>query len=115
MLNSGDFTLPFGAKPGQGHVDTAYSDYGAKQVWSTIIFNDWQYLTPRDNALLNKLDPNVSYTDLHKIVNALNDNLLDLNNSSYQESIKHYNKLIYLIQNANLNLKKKEASNNYGR
>ena len=110
MLNSGDFTLPFSAKPGQGHVDTTYSDYGAKQVWSTIIFNDWQYLTPRDNELLNKLDPNVSYTDLHKIVNALNDKLLNLNNSSYQESIKRYDKLIYLIQNANFNLKKKEAS-----
>lgn len=109
MLNSGDFILPFEAKPGQGHVDITYCDYGAGQVWSTIIFNNWQCLTPRDNALLNELDPNVSYTDLHKITNELNHNLLNLNNMSYKESIRHYNKLIYLIKNANINLKKKNS------
>lgn len=107
MLNSGDFTLPFEAKPGQGHVDTTYCDYGAEQVWSTIIFNNWQYLTPHDNALLNRLNPNVSYTDLHKIVNELNHNLLNLKTISYEETVRHYNKLIYLIKIANLNLKKK--------
>lgn len=101
LLNSGKFTLPFNAKPGQGRVERVYCDYGAGEVWDTIIFNDWQYLTPRDNMLLNTVKKDISDDDLYKITNILNNNILNLGTMTYEDTINKYNKLMDIIEQAN--------------
>lgn len=101
LLNSGKFTLPFNAKPGEGRVERVYRDYDAGEVWDTIIFNDWQYLTPRDNMLLNTVKKDISNEDLYKITNILNNNILNLGTITYKDTINKYKKLMNIIEQAN--------------
>lgn len=101
LLNLGKFILPFNAKPGQGRVERVYCDYGAGEVWDTIIFNDWQYLTPRDNMLLNTIKKDISDEDLYKITNILNNNILNLGTMTYEDTVNKYNKLMDIIEQAN--------------
>lgn len=101
LLNSGKFTLPFNAKPGQGRVERIYRDYDAGEVWDTIIFNDWQYLTPRDNMLLNTVKKDISDEDLSKITNILNNNILNLGTMTYEDTVNKYHELENIIRQAN--------------
>lgn len=101
LLNSGKFILPFNAKPGEGRVERVYCDYDAGEVWDTIIFNDWQYLTPRDNMLLNTVEKNISDEDLYKITNILNNNILNLGTMTYKDTINEYHELEDIIKQAN--------------
>lgn len=101
LLNSGKFILPFNAKPGQGRVERVYCDYDAGEVWDTIIFNDWQYLTPRDNMLLNTVKKDISDEDLYKITNILNNNILNLGTMTYEDTVNKYNELMDIIEQAN--------------
>ena len=101
LLNSGKFILPFNAKPGEGHVERIYRDYDAGEVWDTIIFNDWQYLTPRDNMLLNTVEKDISDEDLYKITNILNNNILNLGTMTYKDTINKYTELMDIIEQAN--------------
>ena len=101
LLNSGKFILPFNAKPGEGHVERIYRDFDAGEVWDTIIFNDWQYLTPRDNMLLNTVRKDISDEDLSKITNILNNNILNLGTMTYEDTINKYNELMDIIEQAN--------------
>lgn len=101
LLNSGKFTLPFNAKPGEGCVERVYRDYDAGEVWDTIIFNDWQYLTPRDNMLLNTVKKDISDEDLYKITNILNNNIFNLGTMTYKDTVNKYHELEDIIEQTN--------------
>lgn len=106
ILNSGKLTLPLGAKPGQAHLEDVYMDAGQGLYWTTINMTNWQYLTPAQNNLLNKLDEHVRDIDLFKITKLINDLILSMNMYTYETNKQKQLDLENLIKQANINIKK---------
>lgn len=81
-------------------------DAGQGLYWTTIDMTNWQYLTPAQNDLLNKLDEHVSDTDLFEITNLINDLILNMNMYTYETNKQKQLDLENLIKKANANIKK---------
>lgn len=74
IINKKQMKLPFDTKP-VARVKSIWFDEGAHMMWTTIVvgegFDSWQFLNPRENKMLLKLDPDASDEYIETIIDLI--------------------------------------------
>lgn len=74
IINKKQMKLPFDTKP-IARVKSIWFDEGAHMMWTTIVvgegFDSWQFLNPRENKMLLKLDSDASDEYIETIINLI--------------------------------------------
>lgn len=72
ILNSGLISLPLGAKPGDAKLKKVCANASMHEYWYTISMGNWQYLTPNQMQIVNKISPSIDDQTLFMITKMIN-------------------------------------------